>query len=372
MDGNGLSEIVALFILTEETKETIQTVLNVFIVKNESWEKTKVIMSDKDFVEMEVFKDCFTNASLLICLYHTLRSFRREVTCEKMGITSAERLHTLEILEKIAYTKNDPEYAENVESLQKTKFKSVADYYYENWHPVKEQWVLCYKDLFPNLGETTNNRLESSFSKIKSVCGRYSTLLQFFMDFSSALGTLRNERNHHYIMSFARRDVKFEAVDVRYRSFAEKLTDYAHNCVKAKIVLAETAKFDIIQVGENTYKLKGKCNEFTVTRKSCTCNFLKKMGLPCEHVLALRMYLHEPAFDSNLIHQRWTKEYYQNALDTRFKTSEGSAEKVSVNVSNDQRRCTLTQAQKYKKINKVCQQITSVASESGMRQFQNK
>ena len=119
-------------------------------------------------------------------------------------------------------------------------------------------------------------------------------------------------------------------------------------------------------------KLKRKRNEFIVTKQSCGCNFLKKMGLPCEHVLALRMYLHEPVFDSNLIHQRWTKEYYQSALDTRFKTSEGSAEKVSINVSNDQERCTLTQAQKYKKDNKVWQQIPSVASESGMRQFQNK
>ena len=115
VDGNGLSEMVALFILTEETKETIQIVLNVFKVKNESWEKTKVIMSDKDFVEREAFKDCFTNASLLICLYHTLRSFRREVTCEKKGITSAQRLDTLEILQKITYSKNDAEYAQNIE-----------------------------------------------------------------------------------------------------------------------------------------------------------------------------------------------------------------------------------------------------------------
>ena len=76
VDGNGLSKIVALFILTEETKETIKTVLNVFKAKNESWEETKVILSDKDFVEREAFNDCFTNASLLICLYHTLRSFR--------------------------------------------------------------------------------------------------------------------------------------------------------------------------------------------------------------------------------------------------------------------------------------------------------
>ena len=100
VDDNGLSKIVALFILTEETKETIETVLNVFKAKNESWKKTKVIMSDNDFVEREAVRDCFTIASLLICLYHTLRTFRREVTCEKMGITSAQRLHTLEILQK--------------------------------------------------------------------------------------------------------------------------------------------------------------------------------------------------------------------------------------------------------------------------------
>ena len=45
-------------------------------------------MSDKDFVERETFRKCFANASLLICLCHTLRSFGREVTCEKMRITA--------------------------------------------------------------------------------------------------------------------------------------------------------------------------------------------------------------------------------------------------------------------------------------------
>ena len=41
-----------------------------------------------------------------------------------------------------------------------------------------------------------------------------------------------------------------------------------NNCAKAKIVLAETTKFDIMQVGENKYKLKRKCKEFTVIRIS--------------------------------------------------------------------------------------------------------
>ena len=68
VDGNGISEIVTLFILTEETKETIETVLNVFKATNGSWEKSKVIMSDKNFEEREAFRDCFTNASFLLCL----------------------------------------------------------------------------------------------------------------------------------------------------------------------------------------------------------------------------------------------------------------------------------------------------------------
>ena len=49
-------------------------------------------MPDKDFVKREAFTKCFANASLLICLYHTLRSFRQEVTCENIVIISAERL----------------------------------------------------------------------------------------------------------------------------------------------------------------------------------------------------------------------------------------------------------------------------------------
>ena len=54
-------------------------------------------MSDKDLNKRDAFSNCFPSAKLLICLYHTLSSLRREVTWEKMGITSAEQSHCLEI-----------------------------------------------------------------------------------------------------------------------------------------------------------------------------------------------------------------------------------------------------------------------------------
>ena len=88
-DGDGLSGIVAMLIVTEEAT------VDLFKKHNPSWDKTKAIMSDKDFTERDAFKACSPTASLSICLYHTLRSFRREITYEKMGISSAERSRVL-------------------------------------------------------------------------------------------------------------------------------------------------------------------------------------------------------------------------------------------------------------------------------------
>ena len=47
-------------------------------------------MPDKDIHERDVFKCCMPQAMILIHLFHMLHSFRREITCEKMGITSGQ------------------------------------------------------------------------------------------------------------------------------------------------------------------------------------------------------------------------------------------------------------------------------------------
>ena len=57
---------------------------------NAVWEKIKVVMVDKDIQERDVVKKCLPKASVVICLFHTLYLFNREVTCEKMGSTSGQ------------------------------------------------------------------------------------------------------------------------------------------------------------------------------------------------------------------------------------------------------------------------------------------
>ena len=91
IDGNGLSEIAAVLVLSAETKEIIEAAVRLFQKHNQDFVRTTVVMSDKDFNERDVFGRLFPDADLQICLFHTFRTFKREITCEKMGITSAQR-----------------------------------------------------------------------------------------------------------------------------------------------------------------------------------------------------------------------------------------------------------------------------------------
>ena len=86
IDSNGQSEIIAVFLTSLETEEAIGDMIRAFKEHNPNWSSTKVVMTDKDFVEPAVSCKEFPAASLLICLFHTLRSMKMEVTTEKLGL----------------------------------------------------------------------------------------------------------------------------------------------------------------------------------------------------------------------------------------------------------------------------------------------
>jgi zinc finger SWIM domain-containing protein 3 len=90
IDGNGQGEIVFIFLTTVETESVITKMVQTFKCVNPRWVDTKVVMSNKDFNEQNVFKKEFSQASVQICLFHTLRSFKREITTENMSIRPGE------------------------------------------------------------------------------------------------------------------------------------------------------------------------------------------------------------------------------------------------------------------------------------------
>ena len=73
---------------------------------------------------------------------------------------------------------------------------------------------MFYKDQNFNLGENTNNRLESLFRHIKNVCSKYASLLQFFNEFFSVLKVFIDRHNHNYLMAIHRKPTELDDLDL--------------------------------------------------------------------------------------------------------------------------------------------------------------
>ena len=175
-DGNGQSEIAAAFMVLQETDSTISKMVDLFKNHNSSWERVHVIMTDKDVTERSVFSAQIPSARLVICLFHTLRSFRREVTLEKMGITNEISVRDKQ---QIAYANDEDEYMDLYHNFQVNAPCSVLNYFNEQWHSIRDQWSMGLKYTTGNFFNTTNNRLESINVKLKSVISRYSSVEEF-------------------------------------------------------------------------------------------------------------------------------------------------------------------------------------------------
>ena len=132
---------------------------------------------------------------------------KREVTCEKLGLSPGERDHALDIMTYLVYSKSEAEYMymQHYQMLLDSGLKSVVYYYNSKWHPIRHQWVECFKGANFTFGETMNNRLESINAKVKSFCSKYASLATFFDQFFAVLSCLRNERDHVTLMAMVKK-----------------------------------------------------------------------------------------------------------------------------------------------------------------------
>ena len=233
-NGNGQSEIVGIWVVANETEETIQSMVDIFKEQNPKWSETTTIMTDKDFIEREVFSRSFPDAKLRICLFHVLRSFRREVTTDKMSINKKQRDAPLETIQKIAYSRSLTEYETHKQTLMEKNIPAFDSYFNNSWDPIKEQWVIGLSES-TSLGNNTNNRVESINQKVKQVIDKNAKFDTFASDLVHFLHMHRTEINGKICKSVN----KVAAVTLDENSadfqFRRKLTDYGFKLVSSQI-----------------------------------------------------------------------------------------------------------------------------------------
>ena len=357
VDGNGASQLAMICLTVSETQEAITKMIQTFKKHNPAWQKVRFAMTDKDMVERSVIKSEMPQVELGLCLFHTLRSFKREVTTSKMGISEESRDLSLRLLQSMAYAQSSDRYEQLLKEFEEAAPQSVVEYIHKNWTPIKREWISCYKSWNYNLGETTTNRVESWNAKIKEVCTTYSTLYRFFKDFISLIKTLRNERLHKLVTAQVRVDPN---VPKDLNGYYGICTPHAFELIKAEFSLS----------------LKGKGGEtqqnYITTISSCSCLTFTSKSIPCRHIFSQRCRDNLPLFEETLVVQRWTKAYLMEGMSSTFEQDDVTTE-ASASITKSKNRYdsakSLSEIQKYRLAHDHAQQICIYLSHMGTSTF---
>lgn len=383
VDGNGESEIICFWLAVQEDKYTISALMDVFKVNNEQWGDINVIMADKDMAERQVLTEKLPDAEILICLYHTLRSLRREIATDKLGISLRERNLALEIVGKMAYATTEEEYQTLFQEMEASAPRSVREYFTANWHDIRAQWVDGLQNKTANFMNRTNNQLESTNQKLKSVITRNSGLTYFFEDLMKCVNDLKFERDYRAANLELKAPVLQDRRQPVHQEYYSHLTPYAYSFVEGQLECYE--KTSIIRViGEKSALVKSrKYGEMVTSCDNCNCSFHKSMMLPCRHILAVRKHLGKPLFDRELCSRRWSMAHLKKSHRIFLTaqppvdlpdagTSAAVTNEADVEVlvsSTPKRKAKLTEHQKYKKAFTVAQSIAQIISEQGTKDY---
>ena len=143
-DANGEAEIVGLGALVNEDAESLDWLVRTFAERNPKVRDTRLVMADKDLNERDQIKEVLPWVKVLICLFHVLKTFRREITMDKMNISGQVREDCLQLIQKMCYAKSEIEYDAIYTQFCNIAPTSVKTYFDSSWHPIREGMLFLY------------------------------------------------------------------------------------------------------------------------------------------------------------------------------------------------------------------------------------
>ena len=282
--------------------------MQTFKSHNEAWSAVRCIMADTDLTERDFLRHELPDASLLVCLYHTLRTFRREVTPEKLSITPAERTLSLPLLEGMASAESAAAYEQLYAQFSASVPGTVREYFDKNWHGVRQEWVACYTLGHDNCMMNANNHLESLNQKLKTVMKQDTTV--FYRHLTMCLSSLRVERGHRTLDLCTRVTQVQPDTHPALVAYMALLTPFAYASLASQMDKAGGVQPERAIEAEQQLVVRSAGRELVAGIRHCACGYRAAMDLPCAHVFAARAYYEQDLFAEELCGRRWTVQYY--------------------------------------------------------------
>ena len=336
-------------------------------------------MADKDINERDVIKELLPHVKVMICLFHSLKTFKREINVEDMGITIAEKNSCLEFISSMAYSKTEIEYNGVHQQFLDNAPASVKNYFENNWHPIRDEWVIGYMSSSGNFLNRTNNRLESLNGKLKQVITKHSSLENFINEFFIILSVMRNERGYRAVYNTQKKKVQIYPPKSPEAAYTKLLTAYATGYVLHQLKIANNFQenYQWSNGASGEYNVQSSEGTLTVTTLKCSCCFFNSMTLPCRHIFSLRKKTGVSLFDRNLCANRWTNEYFEansiafNVGDREEETDLGEND-VNVDVLPATKRRKRNAHEKYSEVMTACKKLANTLSLCSEDDFQRK
>ncbi|XP_035667341.1 uncharacterized protein LOC118410003 isoform X2 [Branchiostoma floridae] len=367
MDGDGVGQPVGYVILTDETKSSIVTALQLFLQHNPQSAAVRTVIIDKDPSEIAAVSEVLPHADVIICLFHTMKALKEAARQHVKDREVHEEVTKL--IKKLAYSLTEESYDEAFGELVSLEgAEGFAGYYTRQWHNIRTQWVKCFTDRYTNYGNRTNNRVESSHDKLKKLLRGKVTLSKLVRNlvlFSSTKASQSSVRGFNEQMKVPTgRTCPIE------NAYMMEYTTYAGKVICQQLSLARLGKYKVkreedgsfsVGIHERSYKVNNTCTQ-------CSCHFLQKMGMPCRHLFAARIEAAFELFDMSLVAERWKKDTKAHAENAELETQ--SQNIITCETIPSKR--AKSAASKYTETMQVCKEIANVNSLCGQKAYDNR
>lgn len=362
VNGNGQVVVACTFLLAHENATNIEKMLSIFKSHNPKFSDVKTVFTDKDFKERAALRMQLPSAKILLCLFHTLRTFKRNITFEKMGLKSNEKNEILKIIQKLTYSKNREEYNEHYQSLLECNFgdkEKLITYYNTNWHSICDEWVVGLMKKNYTMNIVTTNHLESLNQKIKQVVVKNSSLLVFYKDLMEVFSSIHNESKVRATQMVAKQDIKYPKGSLEEK-YANHLTPFAASFVLKALEKSKT--LDSLEADTNC------------TSTTCECDSFKNIELPCCHIFFKRNQNNESMFYE--VVPKFTKDFHpkhfsidEDNVDHANSICSQEGQDIIIHQHIEKCKSILSKNEKYRKALEICQDICSNVADYGNNDF---
>ena len=275
-----------------------------------------------------------------------------------MDTRSKTQLNSL--YHKLIYAKNDAEF-DAISAQIKAISSDFDQYLQEHWYNAKNRWDHYMKNATSNLGNTTTNRIESLFGKLKQIVKSkvsLSVCLQQLLQFVQSTH-LQSDYRHFCTQTKLTYNYSLGSDVNRYYT---TFTRYACDKIARNVKKSKSSELSVTSINDEHVVCNNRTNASYTVRNCLTysCLYFSSQSLPCKHVFAARTFAQLPLYSTDLVPERWLLSYQTHAP---LPMSEGHHQGTTTQLpAVSSKRWCLTTSEKYKSAERCELSLADVVS----------